>query len=65
VSGLDVARAAADRAGGKPVWWLVDADRAASALAPRLREGDLLVTIGAGDIYRLAERLVAGQQGHA
>jgi UDP-N-acetylmuramate--alanine ligase len=65
VSGLDVARAAADRAGGKPVWWLVDADRAASALAPRLREGDLLVTIGAGDIYRLAERLVAGQREHA
>jgi UDP-N-acetylmuramate--alanine ligase len=65
VSGLDVARAAADRAGGKPVWWLVDADRAASALAPRLREGDLLVTIGAGDIYLLAERLVAGRQGHA
>ena len=65
VSGLDVARAAADRAGGKPVWWLVDAERAASALAPRLRDGDLLVTMGAGDIYRLAERLVAGQQGHA
>jgi UDP-N-acetylmuramate--alanine ligase len=65
VSGLDVARAAADRAGGKPVWWLVDAERAAIALAPRLRDGDLLVTMGAGDIYRLAERLVAGQQGHA
>jgi UDP-N-acetylmuramate--alanine ligase len=58
VSGLDVARAAADHAGGKPVWWLVDAERAGRALAPRLREGDLLVTIGAGDIYRLAEELV-------
>jgi len=58
VSGLDVARAAADRAHGKPVWWLVDADKAARALAPRLREGDLLVTIGAGDIFRLAEALV-------
>jgi UDP-N-acetylmuramate--alanine ligase len=58
VSGLDVARAAADHAGGRPVWWLVDADRAERALAPRLREGDLVVTIGAGDIYLLAERLV-------
>jgi UDP-N-acetylmuramate--alanine ligase len=58
VSGLAVARAAADRAGGRPVWWLVDAERAERALAPRLREGDLVVTIGAGDIYRLADALV-------
>ncbi|MFL5892250.1 MAG: UDP-N-acetylmuramate--L-alanine ligase [Solirubrobacterales bacterium] len=62
VSGLDVARAAADRAGGKPVWWLVDAEGAERALAPRLQEGDLLVTIGAGDIYRLADHLVANAQ---
>ena len=60
VNGLDVARAAADHAGGRPVWWLVDAERAERALGPRLREGDLLVTIGAGDIYRLADRLVGG-----
>ena len=58
VSGLDVARAAVDHAGGRPVWWLVDAARAERALAPRLREGDLVVTIGAGDIYRLADTLV-------
>jgi UDP-N-acetylmuramate--alanine ligase len=58
VSGLDVARAAADHAEGRPVWWLVDAERAERALAPRLRDGDLLVTIGAGDIYRLADALV-------
>jgi UDP-N-acetylmuramate--alanine ligase len=58
VSGLQVAAAAADRAGGRPVWWLVDVDRAERALAPRLGEGDLLVTIGAGDVFRLAERLV-------
>jgi UDP-N-acetylmuramate--alanine ligase len=58
VSGLDVARAAADHADGRPVWWLVDAEGAERALAPRLREGDLVVTIGAGDIYRLADRLV-------
>ncbi|MGZ5333045.1 MAG: UDP-N-acetylmuramate--L-alanine ligase, partial [Solirubrobacterales bacterium] len=58
VSGLDVARAAADRSGGRPVWWLPNAELAASALAPRLGEGDLLITLGAGDIFRLAEMLV-------
>ncbi|HEX5760970.1 MAG TPA: cyanophycin synthetase, partial [Thermoanaerobaculia bacterium] len=50
VSGRDVAVAAADRAGGRPVWWLPQAERAASALGPRLAEGEILVTIGAGDI---------------
>jgi UDP-N-acetylmuramate--alanine ligase len=58
VSGLDVARAAADHAAGRPVWWLVDVGRARQALAPRLGEGDLLVTIGAGDVHRLAEALI-------
>lgn len=60
VSGLDVARAAADHAPGRPVWWLGDAGNAARALGPRLREGDLLVTIGAGDVTRLADDLAAG-----
>lgn len=58
VTARSVAEAAAERAGGRPVWWLRDAERARRALAPRLGEGDLLVTLGAGDIYRLAERLV-------
>ena len=58
VSGRMVASAAADNAGGRPVWWLPDAEVAARALGPKLQEGDLLVTIGAGDIYKLAERLV-------
>jgi UDP-N-acetylmuramate--alanine ligase len=61
VSGVDVARAAADRAGGRPVWWLRDATTAQRALAPRLRDGDLVVTIGAGDIYELANQLVDEQ----
>jgi UDP-N-acetylmuramate--alanine ligase len=59
VSGLTVARAAADRAGGKPVLWLRDRETAAAALPPRLREGDLLVTIGAGDINLRAAELAA------
>jgi UDP-N-acetylmuramate--alanine ligase len=58
VSGLDVVRSAADHADGRPVWWLVDAERAERALAPQLRHDDLVVTIGAGDIYRLADALV-------
>ena len=61
VSGIDVAAAAADRSAGRPVWWLVDAERAEAALAPALGDGDLLVTIGAGDIFELAERLVEAE----
>ena len=63
VSGLDVARAAADHAAGKPVWWLGGGESAARALGPRLGDGDLLVTIGAGDVFLLADALVAGGQG--
>lgn len=63
VTGQRVAEAVAERAGGRRVWWLCDAERAAAALAPRLGDGDLLVTIGAGDIFRLAEALAAGDPG--
>ncbi len=63
VSGLQVAEAAAERAGGRPVWWLVDADRAAEALGPNLRDGEIVVTIGAGDITELAGRLVGEGEG--
>jgi UDP-N-acetylmuramate--alanine ligase len=63
VSGLDVAAAAADAAPGRRVSWLVDVDRAERALAGRLGAGDLLVTLGAGDVFRLADRLVgAGEE---
>ena len=58
VSGLAVARAAADHAGGKPVLWLRDIPTAERVMAGRLGEGDLLVTIGAGDVFRLADALV-------
>lgn len=59
VSGLDVARTAADHAGGRKVWWLGDAASAQRALEPRLREGDLVVTIGAGDVFSLSDALVS------
>jgi UDP-N-acetylmuramate--alanine ligase len=63
VSGLRVAQAAAERAGGRPVWWLPEAATARRALAARLDGRDLpggtvLVTIGAGDIFKLGESLV-------
>ncbi|HET8592647.1 MAG TPA: UDP-N-acetylmuramate--L-alanine ligase [Solirubrobacterales bacterium] len=60
VSGLIVAQAAADHAGGRRVWWLPTAEAVARAFGPRLRQGDLLITIGAGDIHKLAEELVDG-----
>ena len=65
VSGLRVAQAAAERMGGRRVLWLPDADRAAEALAGVLDrngtlgiEGQVLVTIGAGDVFRIGEALV-------
>jgi UDP-N-acetylmuramate--alanine ligase len=63
VSGLMVASAAADSARGGRVWWLPTAEAAAEALRPRLGEGDVLITIGAGDVYRLADALVDGGGG--
>lgn len=59
VSGYQVAEAAADAAGGRPVWWLPGLDDAEAQLRGELGEGDLLVTIGAGDVDELARRLAA------
>ncbi|MSO40545.1 MAG: UDP-N-acetylmuramate--L-alanine ligase [Solirubrobacterales bacterium] len=63
VSGRLVAEAAAESAAGRTVWWLPKAEDARSALGPRLGPDDVLITIGAGDIFRLAEALVAGGEG--
>jgi UDP-N-acetylmuramate--alanine ligase len=62
VSGLDVARAAADRMGGKRVLWTPTLEAARRALAGRLDDGDILVTIGAGDVVRVGEALVAAEE---
>jgi UDP-N-acetylmuramate--alanine ligase len=59
VSGLLVAQAAADAAGGRPVWWLPRATDAERMLASELREGDLLLTLGAGDVDRVARSLAS------
>jgi UDP-N-acetylmuramate--alanine ligase len=65
VSGLQVARAAAERMGGRRVRWLPDAGTAGRALLDLLDhnqavgiENQVLVTIGAGDVFRLGEALV-------
>ena len=61
VSGLDVARAAADCSHGREVMWLRDRETAARTLEQRLREGDLVVTIGAGNVFELADQLVESE----
>jgi UDP-N-acetylmuramate--alanine ligase len=59
VSGHMVAAAAARAAHGRPVWWLPRLDDAVAVLAGELRDGDLLLTLGAGDVDKVAERLVS------
>ena len=59
VSGLLVAEAAADAAGGRPVWWLPALDDAERQLRARARRGRRAVTLGAGDVDELAKRLTA------
>ncbi len=58
VSGLDVARAVADRSGGGPVIWAPGLEQARRALAPRLEPGVVAVTIGAGNVFEIGEALV-------
>jgi UDP-N-acetylmuramate--alanine ligase len=58
VSGFLVAQAAADAAAGRPVWWLPRLDDAEQQLRGELTEGDLLLTLGAGNVDELARRLV-------
>jgi UDP-N-acetylmuramate--alanine ligase len=59
VSGLDVLRAAADRAHGKPCYWAPDLDAAERIVRERAADGTIVATLGAGDITRLSDRLVA------
>ena len=59
VSGYLVAQSAADAAGGRPVWWMPRLDDAEHSLQGELTEGDLLLTLGAGNVDELARRLAA------
>jgi UDP-N-acetylmuramate--alanine ligase len=60
VSGLLVAEATADAAPGRRVAWMREIETARAFLASELREGDLLLTLGAGDIDALGRALAAG-----
>ncbi len=57
VTGLLVAEAAADA--GAPVVWMPTLEDAERFVAPRLEEGDLVLTLGAGDVNDLGHRLLA------
>jgi len=58
VDGLLVARAAADRMGGRPVVWAPTLDRAREALERRLGPGRVMAMIGAGNVFNLSEALL-------
>ena len=59
VRGLLLAEHTVDRGGGRPVYWLPAFDDAEPVLRGLLREGDLCLCLGAGDVDALARRLVA------
>jgi UDP-N-acetylmuramate--alanine ligase len=59
VTGYLVAAATAANAAGRPVWWIPSMDAAATVLARELEEGDVLLTLGAGNVDSLAERMAA------
>jgi UDP-N-acetylmuramate--alanine ligase len=65
VSGALVARSAADHAGGREVWWLPTQSEVTSVLSSRLHEGDLVVTLGAGDVDQVGTELLAGLEAGA
>jgi UDP-N-acetylmuramate--alanine ligase len=62
VSGLLVAQAAADHAGGRAVAWLPRFDEAERFLRATLRDRDLLLTLGAGNVDALGRRLAGEAQ---
>jgi UDP-N-acetylmuramate--alanine ligase len=59
VSGLLVAEAAADAAGGRRVLWLPAFVDARPVLEGMLREGDLCLVLGAGNVVELGRSLIA------
>jgi UDP-N-acetylmuramate--alanine ligase len=59
VSGHLIARSAADAARGRPVYWLPKMGDAARIVKGLATEGDLIVTLGAGDVDKVAAALAA------
>jgi len=62
VSGLLIARACADAARGRPVFWLPRFSDAEPVLRGLLEDGDVCVVMGAGDIDGLGRALVDSAQ---
>jgi UDP-N-acetylmuramate--alanine ligase len=60
ITGRLIAESAADHGAGRPVFWLPTLETAQTVLAPRLRAGDLVLVMGAGDVDKLGRALVAG-----
>jgi UDP-N-acetylmuramate--alanine ligase len=63
VSGLAIAEAAADAAGGRTVYWLPRREDALAAAGALAGAGDIVVFMGAGDIDALARALSGGAGG--
>jgi UDP-N-acetylmuramate--alanine ligase len=63
VTGLLVAEAAADAAGGRPVAWAPGFDDAQRVLGGWLGAGDVCLVMGAGDVDELGRRLVGAAGG--
>ena len=59
VSGLTIAEAAADAAGGRPVYWLATFAEAEPVLRGLLQGEDLCLLMGAGDVDELGHSLVS------
>jgi UDP-N-acetylmuramate--alanine ligase len=59
ISGLLIAEHAADAARGRTVAWAPDFDAAERLLRATLRDGDVCLVLGAGDVDALGRRLVA------
>lgn len=57
ISGWLIATKTSDAAPGKPVYYEPNYDDAVELLERILEPGDLCITIGAGDVYRVAHRL--------
>jgi len=57
VSGAQIADGAVER-GHRAVRFIPERDAVADAILPELRPGDLVITLGAGDIWRVGEELL-------
>ena len=59
VSGLAIAEAAADAGRGRPLGWAPGFDAAERLLAGTLRDGDVCLVLGAGNVDALGRRLLS------